>query len=164
MPGQPEAMGSQSVFYSHPLGIVSGLQPGLLFALVTRPEQTSASFSSFKQLCKERGMVNIQGGNKILPPPLSPSLSSSFCSAYPSASPVPFPSSAIPAPVDVCSLSTKNGVARYLSPHPIPPSSWLSPIPSPRRFIVLQGWPESHTAMDRFSWRKAFYSISSKAV
>lgn len=55
MPGQPQAMGSHSVFHSHPLGIMSGLQPGLLFALVTRPEQTSASISSFKQLCKERG-------------------------------------------------------------------------------------------------------------
>ena len=55
MPGQPEAMGSHNFFHSHPLGIVSGLQLELLFALVTRPEQTSASFSSFKQLCNERG-------------------------------------------------------------------------------------------------------------
>lgn len=55
MPGQGEAMGSHRVFHSRPLGIVSGLQLGLLFASVTRPEQTSASFSFVKQLRNERG-------------------------------------------------------------------------------------------------------------
>lgn len=50
-----DPMGCMAVFHSRPLGIVSGLQLELLFALVTRPEQTSASSSSFKQLCNESG-------------------------------------------------------------------------------------------------------------